>query len=102
MVMQARWGRNQPLAIDIEASAAYELLMTLCVISDVEGYKTYDVGSEWFDVILAKASHDLLASISQSGLYNQQVWEHLLGFVYECPPPRDVPALLAHIVATDP
>jgi len=102
MAMQARPGRNQLLAVDIEASPAYELMMTLCVISDVEDYKTYDAGSEWFAAVHAKASPDLLASLSQSGLYNQQVWEHLLGFVYECPPPRDIPTLLAHIEATDP
>ena len=102
MAMQAGLGRNQPLAIDIEAGTAYELLMTLCVIFDVEGYKTYDVGSEWFAAVRAKASPGLLASLSQSDLYNQQVWEHLLGIVYECPPPRNIPTLLAHIEAMDP
>lgn len=95
-------GRRQPLIVEVEASPAYEFLMTLCAFSDVENYATYDVGKEWFDDIRKKASPDLLATIEQFSFHSHEIWEHLLGLVYDCPTPRDVPTLIAMIEAIDP
>lgn len=95
-------GRRQPLVVEIETSLAYEFMMTLCAFSDVENYATYDVGKEWFDDVRKKVSPDLLATIEQFSFHSHEIWEHMLGLVYDCPAPRDVPALIALIETTDP
>ena len=103
MATPAMPARRQPLAVEIEASPAYEFLMTLCVFSDCENHRTiYDAGSAWFDAIHAKASPDLLVAITQFSPHSHEIWEHLLSLAYECPIPRDVPTLIAHFAATEP
>ncbi len=95
-------GRRQPLVVEIEASPAYEFLMTLCAFSDAEHHAEYDIGKEWFDDVRKKASPDLLATVEQFSFHSHEIWEHMLGLVYDCPAPRDVPAFIALIEATDP
>ncbi len=102
MSPQGMPGRRQPLIVEIEASPAYEFLMTLCAYCDAERYATYDVGIEWFDDVRKKASPDLLATVEQFSFHSHEIWEHMLGLVYDCPTPRDVPTLIALIEATDP
>lgn len=94
--------RRQALIVEIEASLAYEFLMTLCVCGDGEGYATYDVGKAWFDALYAKASPGLLADIEQFGFHSHEIWDHILGLAYDCPAPRDVPSFIAFLQATDP
>ena len=95
-------GRRQPLIVEIEASSGYEFLMTLCAFSDVVHHEVYDVGKEWFDDVREKASPDLLATVEQFSFHSHEIWEHMLGLVYDSPAPRDVPAFIALIEATDP
>ena len=102
MSVQDRPGRRQPLIVEIEASPAYEFLMSLRAISEVEHHAEYEVGKEWFDDIRKKASPDLLALIEQFSFHSCEIWEHMLGLVYDSPDPRDVPAFIAHIEAIDP
>ena len=102
MSVQDRPGRRQPLIVEIEASSAYEFLMTLCAFSEVEHHAEYEVGKEWFDDVRKKASPDLLALVEQFSFHSHEIWEHMLGMVYDCPAPRDVPAFIAHIEAIDP
>ena len=102
MSAQDRPGRRQPLIVEIEASPAYEFLMTLCAFSEVEHRAEYEVGKEWFDDVRKKASPDLLALVEQFSFHSHEIWEHMLGMVYDCPAPRDVPAFIAHIEAIDP
>jgi DNA-binding transcriptional ArsR family regulator len=102
MSVYDRPGRRQPLIVEIEASSAYEFLMTLCAFSQVERYAEYEVGKEWFDDVRKKASPDLLALIEQFSFHSHEIWEHMLGLVYASPAPRDVPAFIAHIEAIDP
>ncbi len=94
--------RRQALIVEIEASPAYEFLMTLRIFGDVEGYTTYDVGKAWFDAIYAKASPGLLADIEQFGFHSCEIWDHIIGLAYNCPAPRDVPTFIAFLQATDP
>ncbi|HEX6110246.1 MAG TPA: helix-turn-helix domain-containing protein [Ktedonobacteraceae bacterium] len=102
MFAQDRPGRRQPLIVEIEASPAYEFLMTLCAFSEVEHHAEYEIGKEWFDDIRKKTSPDLLALVEQFSFDSHEIWEHMLGLVYDCPAPRDVPALITHIEAIDP
>ncbi len=102
MSAQDRPGRRQPLIVEIEASPAYEFLMTLCAFSEVEHHAEYEVGKEWFDDVRKKASPDLLALVEQFSFHSHEIWEHMLGLVYDSSAPRDVPAFIAHIEAIDP
>jgi DNA-binding transcriptional ArsR family regulator len=102
MSVQDRPGRRQPFTVDIEANPAYEFLMTLCAFSEVEHHAEYEVGKEWFDDIRKKASPDLLALVEQFSFHSHEIWEHMLGLVYDSPAPRDVPAFIAHVEAIDP
>jgi DNA-binding transcriptional ArsR family regulator len=90
------------LIVEIEASPAYEFLMTLRAINEVEHHAEYEVGKEWFENVRKKASADLLALIEQFSFHSCEIWEHLLGLVYDTPAPRDVPAFIAHIEEVDP
>ena len=102
MSVQGRPGRRQPLIVEIEANPAYEFLMTLRAISEVEHHAEYEVGKEWFDDVRKKATPDLLALIEQFSFHSCEIWEHLLGLVYDAPAPRDVPAIIAHVEEVDP
>ena len=102
MSAQDRPGRRQPLIVEIEASPAYEFLMTLCAYSEVEHHAEYEVGKEWFDDVRKKASPDLLALVEQFSFHSHEIWEHILGLVYDSPAPRDVPAFITQIEAIDP
>jgi DNA-binding transcriptional ArsR family regulator len=97
--------RRQSLTVEVEASPAYEFLMSLCAFNDANGdfhsETTYDVGKAWFDEVRAKASPDLLATIEQFSFHSHQVWEHVFSLAYNCPPPRDVPTFIAFVEATD-
>jgi DNA-binding transcriptional ArsR family regulator len=97
MANQEVHSRRQPLQVEIEASLAYEFLMSICAFSDVESYATYEVGKAWFEAARAKASSDLIDTIQQFSFHSTEVWEHMLAIVFDCPPPRDVPTLLAFL-----
>ena len=75
---------------------------TLQCFSEVERHAEYEVGKQWFDDVRKKASPDLLALVEQFSFHSNEIWEHMLGLVYDCPAPRDVPAFIAHIEAIDP
>jgi len=102
MSTRDRPGRRQALTVEIEASPAYEFLMTLCAYSDVEHRAEYEVGKEWFDGIRTKASPDLLALVAQFSFQSHDVWEHMLALVYNSPAPRDVPTFISYVEAIDP
>src|SRR6266436_7101652 len=102
MFAQDRPGRRQPLIVEIEANPAYEFLMSLCAFSETKHHTVYEVGKEWFDDIRKKASPDLLALVEQFSFHSHEIWEHMLGLVYDCPAPRDVPALITYIETIDP
>jgi DNA-binding transcriptional ArsR family regulator len=76
--------------------------MTLYVLSDEARRTTYEVGPSWFENIRQLASPDLLATIEQFNFHTNQVWEHLLSLVYDCPNPRDIPTFLSFLEQTDP
>jgi DNA-binding transcriptional ArsR family regulator len=102
MSTRDRPGRRQALTVEIEASPAYEFLMTLFAYSAVEHHAEYEVGKEWFEDIRKKASSDLLALVEQFSFHSHDVWEHMLGLVYNSPAPRDVPTFIAYVEEIDP
>ncbi|HYB00922.1 MAG TPA: ArsR family transcriptional regulator [Ktedonobacteraceae bacterium] len=102
MSTRDRPGRRQALTVEIEASPAYEFLMTLCTYNGVEHQSEFEVGKEWFDDIRKKASPDLLALVEHFSFHSLDIWEHLLGLVYNSPAPRDVPTFISYVEAMDP
>jgi DNA-binding transcriptional ArsR family regulator len=95
-------GRRQGLTVQFEASAAYEFLMSLCVFSDSEGASTYELGKAWFDSVREKLSPVLLDTIEQFSFHSHEMWEHVSALAHTCPPPGDVPTLLAYLETIDP
>lgn len=94
--------RRQGLRVQFEASPAYEFLMSLCVFSDSEDASTYEVGKAWFESTREKLSPALLDTIEQFSFHSHEMWEHISALAYTCPPPRDVPTLLAYLETIDP
>ena len=98
--------RRQSLTVEVETSPAYEFLMSLCVFNDAcedsQSETKYDVGKSWFDNVRAKASPELVETIEQFSFHSHELWEHVFGMTYDCPPPRDVPTFLAYLENIDP
>jgi DNA-binding transcriptional ArsR family regulator len=89
-----------PLPMHIETAPAYELLMTLGVISDAEGREAYELNTRWFERVRQQASPALLARI-ESLTASDKPWAHLISLAYEAPRPRDVSAFLAYLEHID-
>lgn len=93
--------------VEIDAALAYEFLMSLCIISfpqDPEDQDDREASEEtggWYEATRAKASPDLLAAIEQFSSHYYNIWTHLLGIAYDCPPPRDVPTFISHLKAVE-
>ena len=88
MSVQDRPGRRQAFIVEFEATPAYEFLMSLCAFSDAANYTSFDIGKAWFDDVRKKASPDLIATVEQFSFHSYEVWEHMLGLVYDCPTPK--------------
>ena len=101
MARQGRDGQPSLLTADIEISTAHECLMSLYVFSDEGRRASYEVGPAWFDQVHQLASPELLSTLDQFTFRTNQVWEHLLSLVYDCPEPRDVPTFLGFLEQTD-
>jgi DNA-binding transcriptional ArsR family regulator len=80
--------------IEIDFAPAYELILSLATAGDVAGVDTYEDPPS--------APPELVREVQAFGGGSDMVWAHLLGLTYRCPSPRDVPALLACLEATDP
>ncbi|HEX6816741.1 MAG TPA: hypothetical protein VF120_00060, partial [Ktedonobacterales bacterium] len=95
-------GTGAGLTVDLEVSLAHECLMSLSVYSDAARRATYEIGPAWFEQVRARATPDLLSTLEQFTLHTNQIWEHLLTLVYDCPAPRDVPTMLCFLEQVDP
>jgi DNA-binding transcriptional ArsR family regulator len=87
--------------VQIDPAPAYELLQGLVTILDADDDDTYDVGPEWLAEMRARAGDELVAEIRRVCFDNFDLFTTLTGLAYETPAPRDVPAFLEHLRATD-
>src|SRR5712691_11663672 len=104
MTMMQPWRRDQFPEVRIDVGSAYELLLNIAVVSsDDKGHHLYEIGRSHLELMRAHiAEHpDLQALLEMFSSQYGKAWTHLMGLVYDCPSPRDVPTLLAHIEATD-
>jgi hypothetical protein len=90
----------EPL-VQIDPGPAYELLQGIVTVVDSDDDDTYDVGAEWLAEMRARIGDDLLSEIRRVSFDNPDVFTNLTGLAYETPAPRDVPAFLEHLRATD-
>jgi DNA-binding transcriptional ArsR family regulator len=103
MSMRALSNRRRFPSVEIDVALAYEFLMTLCAISfpqdpqDPQDLEASEETGGWYEATRAKASPDLLEAIEQFSSHYEEIWTHLLGLAYDCPPPRDVAAFIAHL-----
>jgi len=87
-------------SLQIGVAPAYELLLSLGVMSDTPGRHAYELDNSWFEQARKAASPALLQQIDAfSG--TDMLWAHLLSLAYEALVPGDVPAFLKHVEQTD-
>ena len=87
--------------VQIDPAPAYELLQGIATIVDLEDDDTYDVGPEWLAEMRARAGDELIDRMRAVAFGELDAFTHLTGLAYDTPAPRDVPAFLAHLRATD-
>ncbi|HEY1368836.1 MAG TPA: metalloregulator ArsR/SmtB family transcription factor [Gaiellaceae bacterium] len=93
--------RPAGVGIEIEASEAAEVLMSICCLAGTE-FDTFELGEERIGEIRAGIDPELLASVNSLAAGPEKIYAHLLGLVYESPSPRTFPAFLQQLEATEP
>src|SRR5215813_8256757 len=88
------------LTVEIDASEAAELLLSIATVIADEDLDTYELGAARIDELRAATPPALLRSAAK--LLPDKAAALLLGLVYTTPSPRTVGAFLEHAAATDP
>ena len=88
------------LTVEIAASEAAELLLSVATVLADDDLDTYDVGATRIEEIRAGAPPDLLRDAAELLPYKSAAL--LLGLVYTTPKPRSAAAFLEHLAGTDP
>jgi DNA-binding transcriptional ArsR family regulator len=86
----------------VDTCPAYECVLSLLVWSDTAHHALYATESDWLDTVRRSESTELLTAIERFAQHSDVVWSHIIGLAYDCPPPRDMPALLAYMQTLDP
>jgi DNA-binding transcriptional ArsR family regulator len=88
------------LIVEIDASEAAELLLSIATVIVDEDLDTYELASTRIEEIRAAAPPELLSRAAE--LLPEKTAALLLGLVYTTPKPRTVAAFLEHLAALDP
>jgi DNA-binding transcriptional ArsR family regulator len=88
------------LAVEIDASEAAELVLSIPTLLVVEEHETYELPADLIESIRAAAPPDLLREAAE--LLPDKSAALLLGLVYTTPKPRTASAFLEHLAATSP
>jgi DNA-binding transcriptional ArsR family regulator len=91
---------GQGLTVEIDASEAAELLLSIGTVLVEDEQDTYELGAPRIEEVRASTPPELLLQASE--LLPEKSAALLLGLVYTTPKPRTVPAFLEHLAATDP
>ncbi|HEY8108051.1 MAG TPA: metalloregulator ArsR/SmtB family transcription factor [Gaiellaceae bacterium] len=91
---------GQALTVEIDASEAAELLLTIGTVLVEDEQDTYELGAAQIEEIRAATPPELLRQAAE--LLPEKSAALLLGLVYTTPKPRTVSAFLEHLAATDP
>jgi DNA-binding transcriptional ArsR family regulator len=91
---------GQALAVEIDASEAAELLLSIATVLVDEDRDTFEIDAARIDEIRAAMPPELLRQAAE--LLPDKTSALLLGLVYTTPKPRTAQAFLDHLAATDP
>jgi len=91
---------GRALAVEIDASEAAELLLSIATLLAAEDRDTFELGPARIDELRAATPPELLAAAGE--LLPGQAAALLLGLVYTTPKPRTAAAFLDHLEATEP
>ncbi|HKD94046.1 MAG TPA: helix-turn-helix domain-containing protein [Gaiellaceae bacterium] len=91
---------GQGLTVEIDASEAAELLLTIATLIVEEDLDTYELGAARIEELRAAAPPDLLEKAVE--LLPDKTAALLLGLVYTTPKPRTAAAFIEHLSVTDP
>ena len=91
---------GQGLTVEIDASEAAELLLSIATVIVEDDLDTYELGATRIEEIRASAPPELVSRAAE--LLPEKSAALLLGLVYTTPKPRTVAAFLEHLAATDP
>lgn len=90
-----------PVALEVEAAPASELLMSVVAVGDALGgskdAESYDLGRARLQSLGADLPSELVSSAGTITAGYGKITANLLGLVYESPAPRDVDAFLGHL-----
>lgn len=90
----------RPPTLEVLASPAAELLMTLAVFTD-RGRTEYAAGPAWLAAMERDAGRTLAARVRRFSGGSDMVWAHLLSLAYDSPPPREAGRFLQFLAETD-
>jgi hypothetical protein len=91
---------GRALTVEIDASEAAELVLSIPTLLVTEERDTYELGADRIDEVRAAAPEDLLRAAAE--LLPEKSAALLLGLVYLTPKPRTASAFLEHLAALDP
>lgn len=91
---------GQARTVEIDASEATELLLSIPTVLVEDEQDTFELGAERIEEIRAAAPPELLGQAAD--LLPDKAAALLLGLVYTTPKPRTAAAFLEHLAATDP
>ncbi len=91
---------GQGLTVEIDASEAAELLLSIATVIVDEDLGTYELGATRIEEVRAAAPPELLHRAAE--LLPEKTSALLLGLVYTTPKPRTTAAFLEHLATTEP
>jgi DNA-binding transcriptional ArsR family regulator len=91
---------GQGLTVEIDASEAAELLLSIATLLVADEHDSYELGAPRIEELRAGAPPELLREADE--LLPFKAAAQLLGLVYTTPKPRTAAAFLEHFAATDP
>jgi DNA-binding transcriptional ArsR family regulator len=95
-------GRPEAVAVEVDASEAADVLMSLFAVYSSHDDDTFDAGRARLAAIRAGVDPDLDARIDDLLQGNEKVPAHLLGLVWETPRPRTLAAFVERVREADP
>jgi DNA-binding transcriptional ArsR family regulator len=94
--------RPAGMEVVIEVSEAAEVLLSVCAVGDRDDHETFDLGADFLRAQLDALPEDLVATMDEYRLGSMKIAAHLLGIVWETPPPRTFDAFYERLEATSP
>ena len=92
--------RSEP-KLTVESAPAYEFILTLVNVAEVDNQASLELGTEWIDATRQRAGAALLAQLDDLSRGSGDQFLHLLPIAYEAPAPRSVDDFLGHLAEVD-